>query len=114
MKNRLFKSGCGLLIAVSGVLLPLSLAQADSYSDRMHEEKGGYWNQQRYNPPTDALPSVHGIQSHSDSTLKGPQGPIRTERMDHRSGPRGWVESDKHMHKSAEPDRTYNLMYGGG
>lgn len=113
MKNRLYKSGCGLLVAVCGVLVPLGVAQADSYADRMHEEKTGAWGERQSYLPNDAIPTAQQLLSAPAS--KGPQGPIRSESMkeEHHGMQQKWEDTDKGSSKRYDPDLTRHLMYGG-
>lgn len=106
MKNVLFKSGCGLLIAVAGTLLPLSTVHADS-SDQMQ----GSSRQPYYYQTPDATPA---FQASTMNNL-GPQGPIRSDSADQASGSanpnRSW--EDKSIDRSYDPDKSRTLMYGG-
>jgi hypothetical protein len=104
MKNALCNSGCGLLIAVTGALLPVAVAHADS-SDRMQGDQGG--RQAYFYQTPDSTPT---IQATSMSNL-GPQGPIRSPDQSYDSSNRSW--EDKNLDRSYDPDKTRTLMYGG-
>jgi hypothetical protein len=76
MKTLSFKSGCSILIAVFGAVLPLSAAQAAT-QDGMG---GGTWSSA---PQSEASPTIY--YDDLRPTPKGPQGPVRSDMTDDKS-----------------------------
>jgi hypothetical protein len=73
MKKLSLKFGCSILIAVFGVVLPLSAARAAA-QDGMG---GGTWSS---SPQSDASPTIYYDALRLGS--KGPEGPLRTDVID--------------------------------
>ena len=76
MKTLSFKSGCSILIAVFGAVLPLSGAQAAT-QDGMG---GGTWSSA---PQSEASPTIY--YDDLRPAPKGPQGPVRSDMKDDKS-----------------------------
>ena len=70
MKILSFKSGCSILIAVFGAVLPFSAAQAAT-QDGMG---GGTWSSA---PQSEASPTIY--YDDLRPAAKGPQGPVRSD-----------------------------------
>lgn len=73
MNNLSQKSSCSLLIAVFGVVLPLSAAQAAAPNDMGTDT----WSSA---PQSDASPTVY--YDDLRPAPMGPQGPVRTDMID--------------------------------
>ena len=73
MKKLSLRSGCSILIAVFGTVLPLSAAQAAT-QEGMDSEA---WSSA---PQSDAAPTFYHDELRPEP--KGPQGPLRTDMID--------------------------------
>ena len=89
MKKLSLKSGCSLLIAVFGSVLPLSAAQATA----LDEMYGGTWSSA---PQSDASPTIY--YDDLRPVPEGPQGPVRTDMID---------DTASSQNESAEPARNW-------
>ena len=76
MKKLSLRSGCSILIAVFGTVLPLSAAQAAT-QEGMDSEA---WSSA---PQSDASPTIY--YDDLRPTPKGPQGPVRSDMTDDKS-----------------------------
>ena len=95
MKKLSLKSGCSVLIAVFGAVLPLSTIQAAS-QDGMG---GGSWSSA---PQSEASPSIY--YDNLRPAAKGPQGPIRSDM----ASPGGIWSS--HQQSDASPTIYYDNL----
>ena len=89
MKKLSLKSGCSLLIAVFGAVLPLSAAQATTQNDMGTDT----WSSA---PQPDASPTIY--YDDLRPVPEGPQGPVRTDMID---------DTASSQNEPAEPARNW-------
>ena len=89
MKKLSLKSGCSLLIAVFGAVLPLSAAQAVTQNDMGTDT----WSSA---PQSDASPTIY--YDDPRPVPEGPQGPVRTDMID---------DTASSQNEPAEPARNW-------
>jgi len=87
-KQDLFKSGCSILVAAVGVLVPLASAHALDLLDRIRlEHLGGGWSSgPQSTRQTDVAPTAPTTQYDSQNTPQGAEGPIRSDMSTDQSG----------------------------
>lgn len=111
MKKQLFlKSGCTLLIALFGAVLPLSSAQAEDLLESIHKLR------------TDERAAKTYMKSHTSSTMprdstyqstpQGAQGPMRSDMMDDAAIERQRNEQQQLERQRMETERDMNRDRG--